>query len=219
MALTLKLSRTSINSLGTEMYISDVTGIYGPENEGGWGSPNLMREQSNIFFEAYNRTSTGDKEIEIMPYDPESAEHITLLTTQDGYIDVLAAVVPKIAPDSEGAWGTSNNRLVRMESGELVPKTVQEATEDVTLLTTVSFKTVLLARIAIARNRANIDLIKLRQSKNDDRAHNREIADKENRFNYLRGLLDGARYLWCADNYIKSQLLVESFNEIITEDE
>lgn len=220
MALNLKLSRTSINSIGTEMYISDVTGDYNVDtNPGGWGFPNLIREETNLFFKAYLNESSGKSEIEIMYYDPATVDNITLLPEKDGYIEVLAAAVSKTAPNSEGEWGTVDGQIVQMVDGEIVAKTVDDVFADLTYLNTVSFKTILLARIAIYRNRKNIDLIKLKQSKNDDRSHNRDIADLEEQFSFSRGLLEGARYLWCARNYIKAQLIIESFNEILYSNE
>ena len=60
----------------------------------------------------------------------------------------------------------------------------------------------------------NLELVKLYQAKNEDRAHNRVIADKDNQFKFVKGLLEGARYLWCSDNYTGAQLVVESFNEL-----
>ena len=218
MALKLKLSRTSIDATGTKMYISDVTGPYSEDNPGGWGTVNPMREQSNLFFEAKYITSKGEVPIEISPYNPETVENIELNTTSDGYIEVLAVAVPRTAPQSDGEIGTQDGVIVKMVDGAIVQVTVQQLCDDVTFLNSVSFKTVLLARITIYRNRKNIDLIKLRQSKNDDRSHNRDIADLQEKFNFVRSLLDGAIYLWCSDKFIKAQLLIESFNEVIKDE-
>ena len=202
------------------MYISDVTGDYNVDtNEDGWGYPNMIREETNLFFKAFLNESKGKSEIEIMPYDPATVENITLLPTKDGYIEVLAAAVSKTAPNSEGEWGTVDGQIVQMVEGEIVAKTVEDVYADLTYHASVSFKTILLARIAIYKNRKNIDLIKLKQSKYDDRSHNREIADLEEQFSFSRGLLEGARYLWCAGSYIKAQLVIESFNEILASNE
>jgi len=222
MALKIKLSRTAIDATGTEMYISDVTGDYSSENEGGWGSPNITREESNLFFQAFYITSKGKEPVIIEPYDIGADEKtITLFTDKDGYIEVLAAAVSKAVPNSEGGVGTSlNGDIVIFKDGELVPTTIEELiTNEPLFLEVVSFKTVLLSRITIHRNRLNIDVIQLKQSKNNDRSHNMQLVNLEKRFNFVRGLLDGAIYLWCSNKFIKSQLLVESFNEILKEDE
>ena len=216
MALTLKLSRTGINSTGTEMYISDVTGNYSEDNEGGWGFPNTVRETSALVFQAIYHSSSGDSEEEIVTYDPETVSSITINTSKDGYYEVIAVALPKTAPVVEGGYGW-NGSIVQLVGGELVTKTPQELFKDPLFTEAVSFKTMLLARLAIYRNRTNLDLVKLKQSKQDDRSHNREIADKDVHFSFVRGLLEGARYLWCIDSYVESQLLVESFNELLLE--
>ena len=216
MALKLKLARTSINSVGTEMYISDVTGNYSSENSVGWGTPNIDRGTTSVFFEAWYNTSKGKEPITVLPYNPQDVDNVVLKTTRDGYIEVIAVALPITAPYSEGAWGTINATPARMENGVVVAKTIQEAYEDVTN-PSVSFKTLLLARIAIYRSRKNLELIELMQVKKDDRAHNRELVDLEKKFNFVKGLLEGARYLWCSDKYVKAQLLVESFDEILKE--
>ena len=216
MALALKLSRTGINSTGTEMYISDVTGNYSEDNEGGWGFPNTTRETSALVFQVLYHSSTGDTNEEIVTYDPETVSNITVNTSKDGYYEILAAAIPKTVPTIEGSYGWDSG-IVQLTNGQLVTKTVQDLYKDPLFLETVSFKTMLLARLAIYRNRTNLDLVKLKQSKQDDRSHNREIADKDNHFSFVRGLLEGARYLWCIDSYTESQLLVESFNELIAD--
>lgn len=218
MALSLKLSRTGINKTGTEMYLSDVTGIYSEDNPGGYGTPNPSREQLALVFQAIYHPSTGDEFLEIIPYDPETVENITIQTNKDGYIEVVVAAVPKTVPTVEGEYGYQSGNIVQLVGGSLVPKTPLELLADPLYTQVTSFKTVLLARIAIYRNRANLDLVKLKQAKADDRSHNRVIADKEAEFNFVRGLLEGARYQWCLDSYISAQLIVESFNELIQQD-
>lgn len=216
MSLKLKLARTAINSIGTEMYISDVTGDYVAEtNEGGWGFPNELRGSTALMFQAIYHKSTGEEDVEIIPYDPETVEGITLLTQNDGYYEVIAVAVPKVAPAVEGTYGWIDGQIVQLVEGNLIPKTVKEVHEDILFTSSASFKTILLARTAIYRNRLNLKLVKLMHSKNDDRSHNREIADLSDKFDFVKGLLEGARYLWCSDNYVKAQLVVESFDEIL----
>ena len=214
MALTLKLSRTGINNTGTEMYISDVTGIYSEDNKGGWGTPNTERALVMLAVQAIYHASTGDEDVEIVPYDPETTEGVTINTSKDGYYDIIAVAVSKTAPTVEGAYGWSGG-VVQMVDGTLVAKTPEDLLKDPLFLEAVSFKTILLARLTIYRNRTNLNLVRLKQSKNDDRSHNREISDKEEHFSFVRGLLEGARYLWCLDSYVDAQLLVESFNELL----
>ena len=216
MSLKLTLARTAINSTGTEMYISDVTGNYVVEtNEGGWGTPNELRGSTAIMFQAIYHKSTGDEDVEIVPYDPETVENITLLTLSDGYYEILVVAIPKGIPTVENTYGWIDGQIVQLVGGLLVPKTVKEVYEDTLFTSSTSFKTILLARTAIYRSRLNINLVTLMQSKNNDRAHNREIADLADKFDFVKGLLEGARYLWCSDNYVKAQLVVEAFDEIL----
>ena len=220
MALKLKLSRTSINSIGTEMYLSDVTGTYNAEtNSGGYGDINPARNTLALLVQSILHTSTEDVAIEVNEYDPETVEHFTLLTPTDGYIETIIVAVPKTAPTVEGSYGwTSVLGLVQLVGGVNVAKTPLDLYNDPLFLEATSFKTVLLARMAIYRNRANLDLIRIKQAANNDRSHNREIADKEREFSFVRGLLEGARYQWCMENYTESQRIVESFTNLTTQD-
>ena len=214
MALKLNLSRVAINSTGTEMYIADTTGEYSEDNVGGYGGINPIRNTLAVLYSCKYNSSTGSEVVEILPYDPETVETITLNTTKDGYYEVIAVAVPKTTPVVEGNYGYVNGSIVKLVEGQLVTKTVEEVYADPLYLNGVSFKTVILARIAITRSRLNLEIVKLYQAKNEDRAHNRVIADKDNQFKFVKGLLEGARYLWCSDNYTGAQLVVESFNEL-----
>lgn len=219
MGLKLKLSRTGINNLGTEMYISDVTGIYIDDtNEGGWGTPNAERASKALVAQAILRTSTKNVDVVIDDYNPESVEHFTLQTTEDGYVDFIMVAVDKALPTVEGNYGwTLPSGLVRLIDGVLVSVTPQDIYKNPVFLDAVSFKTILLARCAIYRNRQNLELVRIRKAANEDRSHNREIADKEKHFNFVRSLLEGARYEWCMENYTEAQTIVEAFTNLITE--
>lgn len=219
MSITLQLNRTGINSDGTEMYLADATGDYNtPDNEGGWGAPNPERASKALLVQAFNNTSDGSVEFPVSDYDPETVENFTVQCSADGYIETFMVAVDKVEPTVEDAYGwTATGGLMKLEDGVLVPKTVKEAFEDPLFFDAVSYKTVLLARIAIYRNNLNLNLIQTRMQKSDDRGHSREIADLQEQFNFARGLLEGARYQWCMDNYTESQRIVESFNELINE--
>lgn len=207
--MELKLSRTGINKVGTEMYISDVTD---------WAEASVTRESVALFFKAIYITSKGEFDVEILPYDPLTVEHITLKTDKDGYIAIMAVAVPETVPVTPGAYGVSNGQIVQLVDDALESKTVTDLINNPLFLDAVTFRTILLARIAIYRNRKNLELIKLKISKFDDRAHNREIADIENQHNFARGLLEGVVYLWCSDNYVQAQEIVEAFNSLIEQD-
>ena len=53
----------------------------------------------------------------------------------------------------------------------------------------------------------------LYKSSNEDKSHNRKIADKERSFNFVRSLLEGAQTQWCMDNYMEAQSIIESINQ------
>lgn len=216
MALQLKLSRTSINNIGTEMYLSDVTGSYNSEtNPGGYGGINQTRNSVALLIQSILHKSTEDVNIEIKEYDPEAVEHFTLLTREDGYIETIMVAVQKTEPTIEFSYGwTSVLGLVQLVGGLFVPKTPLDLYNDPMFLEATSFKTVLLARMAIYRNKTNLELIRIKQAASNDRSHNREIVDKEREFSFVRGLLEGARYQWCMENYTESQRIVESFTNL-----
>lgn len=217
--LQLQLNRTGINSNGTEMYLSDATGDYHvDDNPGGWGAPNPERASKAVLIQAFNNTSEGAVEFEVNEYDPETVDSFVIQCAADGYIETFMIAVDKVEPTVEGAYGwTATAGLVKLEEGVLVDKTVKEVYEDVLFQDSLSYKTVLLARIAIYRNDLNLKLVQKRMQKYDDRGHNREIADLQEQFNFVRSLLEGARYQWCLDSYTEAQRVVEAFNEIIDE--
>ncbi|WP_428743157.1 hypothetical protein [Tenacibaculum sp.] len=216
MALALKLLRTGINSVGSEMYLQDSTGDYILEtNEGGWGVPNPERNSKALLVEAFLNKTAGPVSVEVKEYDPETVDNFTLLTKEDGYYEVFMVAVDKQVPTVEGEYGwDALQGLLKFEGGSVKSVTPKTLYDDPTFADAVSFKTVLLANIAIYRNTKNLELIKLRMQKYNDRAHNREIEDLENHFFFVRSLLDGANYMWCADNYTEAQRIVESFNEV-----
>ena len=219
MALKLKISRTGINNLGTEMYLSDVTGTYVNEtNTGGWGTPNPDRGAKALLVQAILHTSQGDVDIPVADYNPESVEHFTVLPTTDGYIEFIIVAVDKILPTIIDSYGwTLQSGLVKLTESGMVSITPLDLFKDPLFLEAVSFKTILIARCAIYRNRQNLELIRVRKAANEDRSHNREIADKEKHFNMVRGLVEGARYQWCMENYTEAQTIIETFNNLITQ--
>ena len=219
MGLKLKISRTGINNLGTEMYLSDITGDYIVDtNEGGWGTPNPERGLKAIIAQAVLHTSQGDIDVDVADYNPESVEHFTVLPTTDGYIEFIMIAVDKSLPTVVDTYGwTLQSGLVKMTESGLVTVTPVDVFKDPFFIDAVSFKTVLLARCAIYRNRQNLDLIRVRKAANEDRSHNREIADKEKNFNTFRGLVEGARYQWCMENYTEAQTIIETFNNLIVQ--
>lgn len=207
--MTLTLSRTGINRVGTEMYISDVTN---------WAASGVARGSVALFFAASYVTSKGEIDIDILPYDYETVDNVVLLTSKDGYIQVFAVAVPKTEPSTIGEYGVKYGQIVYLSEDGFQIKSPKDLIMDPLFVNAVTFKTLLLARITIYRNRKNLSLISLKMARHDDRAHNREIADMEAQHNMARGLLEGATYLWCMDNYVQAQELVEAFTSIIEED-
>lgn len=219
MALQLKLARTGIDSVGTKMYLQDATGDYHvDDNPGGWGAPNPERVDRAVLVQAFNRKSTASDEAVFDPYDPETVDKFTLNCTADGYYEIFIVSVPKTTPTAEGEYGwDAIGGLVGFKDGAVVAATPEEVYNEPLYTEATSFKTVLLARVAIHRNTKNLELVKLLMAHHDDRGHNRDIADAEDHFNTVRTLLEGARYMWCQDNYTEAQRIVESFNEVIDE--
>lgn len=218
MAVQLKFSRTGINADAAEMYISDITGDYDVvDNPTGWGAPNPERSEKALIGQAFLHKSDSDVGVELVSYDPETVSNFTLLCPEDGYYELIVASVDDSIPTVELEYGWSiSSGLVQLVEGSLIPKTPKDLLE-VEGQTVTSFKTVLLGRLAIYRNSKNLELVKLKIAKVDDRAHNREIADLDYEFNFVRGLLDGAKYQWCIDNYTQAQTIVEAFNNLVNE--
>ncbi len=214
MSLELKLSRTAINETGTEMYLSDVTGDYAADNEGGWGAPNEERATRALLFEAYYKKSSGDVTAEISEYDPETVEHISVSTEFDGYYEILVASVEKVAPTVEGSYGwTVLGGLQKFEDGVLRAATVRELYDDPLMLESTSFKTITLGQTAIKRNRALLEYIKVKKQHDADFGHNRDLEDARDSYQHLQVMLEGARLHWCMDNYTEAQSVVEPLNE------
>jgi hypothetical protein len=215
MALSLKLSRLGINSTGEEMYIQDVTGDYSAENTGGWGVPNALRSEKALLIQGIQRTSTTDDTATFVEYDPETVSTFVLDTTVDGYYDIILVAVDKVTPTVEGTYGwTSSGGLVQFSGGVLVSKVPEDLYKDILFLDAVSFKTVLLARSSILRNRKLLELVQAMKAGNNDRGHSREIVDLSKNFDYIRTLLESARLFWCSDLYTEAQIIVESLNEL-----
>lgn len=130
MALKLNLSRVAINSTGTEMYIADTTGEYSEDNVGGYGGINPIRNTLAVLYSCKYNSSTGSEVVEILPYDPETVETITLNTIKDGYYEVIAVAVPKTTPTVEGNYGYVNGSIVKLVEGQPVAKTIEEVYAD-----------------------------------------------------------------------------------------
>ena len=221
MALKLQLSRVGINEVGTEMYISDVTGNYVvTDNEGGWGVPNPLRAEKALLVQSIQHGSQVDSDCAFADYDPESVVNFTMLPVVDGYYEVLMIAVDKIEPITEGSYGwTAGSGLVQLVSGALISKTVLQVYQDVLFLDKVSFKTVLLARSAILRNTKELEYVEELEANKSDKGHVRKLEELHNNFDYIRALLEGARLHWCSGLYTRSQLLVESLNQLIADEQ
>lgn len=219
MSLKLQITRTGINTVGTEMYLADATGDYHvDDNPGGWGAPNPERNTKSILVQSFLQKSDGPVDVEVTGYDPLTVTQFILNTKEDGYYETLAIAVDNVDPTVEDAYGWSSlNGLTQLKDGVLVAKTVNEVYDDPLFLDGVSYKTILLARMAIYRNKKNLELVQLRSVNNEDAGHVRELADAIDHFSYVKSLLDGAWYLWCADNYTGSQKIVESFDNVLDE--
>lgn len=217
--LELKLIRTGINTLGSEMYLQDATGIYdSPDNEGGWGIPNPERNSKALLVSAFNNTSDGPKEATVQEYDPETVTDFVMESLVDGYYEVFAVAVDKSIPTVEGDYGwTIDSGLVRLEDGVNVSVKPEDLYNDPTFDDSVSYKTVIIARSAIYRNTKNLELVNLRMAHFEDRGHNREIEDLQEHYNTVKALIDGSLYAWCSDNYTEAQRILESFNTITNE--
>ena len=220
--LQLKVSRTAINETGEEMYLADVTGNYNdPDNLGGWGAPNPDRTSKALVAEAFLNKSDdagGKKDVALDPYDPETVSNFLLHTDEDGYYEFIMVAVDKVEPTIEGTYGwTASTQLVKLEDGVLVRAYPSELLADENFLDAVSFKTLLIARMNIERNRRNLKLVELMMANYDDGAHNREIADAQEEFDFINVLTEGAYYQWCIDGYTAAQLIVEGFENYINE--
>ena len=146
MALKLALSRTGTNTTGTEMYLSDVTGIHSPENLGGWGIPNPLRSSKALIIQVIQHTTTVDNEVVVDAYDPETVENFLVRPNIDGYYEIIMVAVSKVIPNMEGSYGwTAGTGLVKFEGGVTIAKTPLELFNDPLFLDAVSYKTVLLA--------------------------------------------------------------------------
>lgn len=207
--MVLSLSRTGINRIGTEMYISDTTD---------WGTSTTPRGSVSLFFDAIYITSKGEFKIDILPYNPEAVDNIVLQTPQDGYIKIFMIAVPTSEPTVNDELGTKDGQIVKFNNGTLEVVTIQELVANPLFLNVTEFKTLLLARIIIYRNRKNLKLVMLKMTRHDERDYNREISDIQTQHDLARGLLEGAMYLWCMDNFVQAQEIVEAFNSIIQED-
>ena len=215
MALQLKLSRIGINATGTEMYLADVTGDYSGTNLGGWGVPNALRAEKALLIQGIQRTSTTDDTTVFAAYDPETVENFVLDATVDGYYDIILVAVDKVVPVVEGNYGwTLGEGLVQLVDSILVSKVPEDLYKDVLFLDAISYKTVLLARSSILRNRKLLELVQVMKSDNNDRGHSREIADLTDNFSYIRSLLEAAKLFWCSDLYTESQVVVESLTNV-----
>lgn len=91
MALSINIVKSSLNSDGTVMNLSDDTGAYNVStNPGGYGTPNPDRNQVAIFLLAYNKRSDGDVSLSIASYNKTTATTWAVTLNKDGWQQVNA---------------------------------------------------------------------------------------------------------------------------------
>lgn len=90
MALVINIVKDSINDAGTELYLSDSTGVYEvSDNPGGYGTPNPARSSLALILLANNkRQDEGDVECAIESYNPVTAEDFTVTLYKDGWYQI-----------------------------------------------------------------------------------------------------------------------------------
>lgn len=89
MALTINIVKSSLNSDGTVMNLSDSTGAYNvSDNPGGYGTPNPDRDQLAIYLRAYNKRSDDDVALSIATYDKVTASTWAVTLNKDGWQQV-----------------------------------------------------------------------------------------------------------------------------------
>jgi hypothetical protein len=145
MALLLK-SDTSINALGTELYIEflEATGDYHvDDNPGGFGAPNPTRNSLAIFLYAVHKKVAGDVAASIVAYNEASVESFTvnINSAVNGVLDFFILAVPFFV--EEGVYedddivyditSPSTPIFKKMVEGEWVPILITDLLADETI--------------------------------------------------------------------------------------
>jgi hypothetical protein len=90
MALVINIVKSSINDAGTELNLSDSTGVYEvSDNPGGYGTPNPDRADIALILVANNkRQDDGDVECTVQTYNPVTATTFIVELNKDGWYQV-----------------------------------------------------------------------------------------------------------------------------------
>lgn len=91
MALVINIEKSSINSAGTEMNLTDSTGQYvsSDVNPNGYGGPNPERDDISLVLLGYNkRQDEGDVAVTLQTYNPATAETFVVNLYKDGWYQV-----------------------------------------------------------------------------------------------------------------------------------
>lgn len=92
MALILNIVKSSINSEGTELNLTDDTGLYdASDNPGGYGSPNPTKnEVATILLANNKRQDEGDVLLTVQDYNPTVDYNYVVELYKDGWYQVIS---------------------------------------------------------------------------------------------------------------------------------
>lgn len=200
--LQLKLRELGTNKAGTKLYIEDSTGVFGPDNEGGYGGGNPERTDIALVLVSVFKGISVDKNAEIAPYDPLSVDSFTIELSQDGWLQTTLFSVPKYDAGASYEEGdiVYDDGLRKYIDGEF------EDIEKEDLLDTdlIRYEYNRLIPIKIVNKLSEIN--KAIIFSDDDDVY----VNWQQRYDIIYGHLSGANEYFCAKNYYEAQRIIET---------
>lgn len=150
----------SQNQAGTVLYLADSTGDYDAgDNTGGYGAPNTARNLLALIALAKYKASTGDVDLTVDSYDPESVTQWTISDNDsDGHVEIkVYSIAKKTGSETpvtnDFVYDFSGNQLQRWNGSSWVSATYSELEDNDITHTTIDYP--VLSAVWVAFNNCN----------------------------------------------------------------
>lgn len=220
MALQLK-TKTTINELGTELYIefTEATGLYDEENNpGGFGAPNPARNTLAIFLHAVHKNVAGDVGADVHPNTPGNVEAFTINMTKgvNGVLHFIVMAIPLfdsdgVYEDGDVVYNTTDPltpAILKMVESEWVEKTLAELVSDDNITHVEDYAFPIPAAIALSQS-LNAKKLSLLRKLVSGKCANEDYSVIRNQYEYVDSTIKAATASFCRQAFNQAQLKIE----------
>ena len=184
-------------------------------NLGGYGTPNEERGDVALILVSMNKVSTGDVEKTITFYDPETVANWTIdIDDADGvYETTLFALKKIVGGEAEGevAYNVGTKEVMKLVSAVWVALSAEELlAEDSPGIDTDILVDLIVVNSTVIKNTLNREVTEALSKYTQKLCDYETVFAKQNDYNYVRTLLEGAVIQFCRANYTLAQENIET---------